>query len=168
MHTKGRALSVVMVLGLSACDASCGRQHHESVGEALGAHDCPPDVAVCIGGEAFLSVGATQGQGDPCRQLSLGACDRGCVDEGVPVSYVGKTHEAVRAQLCAPPRGTEASLPVAPPLGCTPGDVACKDGLVVICGKQAARCERGCATDDVLTDELALTLEQATQLLCAR
>lgn len=137
------------------------------MGQALAAHDCPPDVAVCVGGEAFLSVGQAQASSEPCRQLSLGACERGCVDEGVPVAYVGKSHEQIRAQLCEPPRGSAALAPVA--VGACPvGEVLCKDGVVQICGKRAARCEHGCATDDVISDELELTLEQAAGLLCAR
>ncbi len=168
MHARGRALSLTMVLGLFACDGSCERvRERKALGAALGAHDCPPDVAVCIGGETFVSVGAAQGQGEPCRQLSLGLCEIRCVAEGVPVSYVGASHEQVRAQLCA---HTRAPLPIeapAPTTACSPGDVVCTDGLVQLCGKQAARCEHGCASD-LLNDEPELTLQQATQLLCVR
>lgn len=167
MHAKGRAL-LPLVLGLFACDASCGRRDREALGRAVAAHDCPPDVAVCIGGEAFLSIGGTQGQGDPCRQLSLGACERGCVVEGVPVAYVGKTPDDVRAQLCEPPRGVVLASPGVAPTACPAGDVICEGGVVQICGRQAARCERGCATNDVVTGEPELTMDQATRLLCAR
>ena len=167
MHAKGRAL-LPLVLGLFACDASCGTRDREALGHAVAAHDCAPDVAVCIGGEAFLSVGGAQGQGDPCRQLSLGACDRGCVDEGVPVAYVGKPPAEIRAQLCDPSRGVVLATPVAAPSSCAVGTVTCLDGVVQRCGHEAARCERGCATDDVLTDELELTMEQAIRLFCAR
>ncbi len=165
-HAKGRAL-LPLVLGLFACDASCGERDREALGRAVTAHDCPPDVAACIGGEAFLSVGGVQGQGDPCRQLSLGACERGCVVEGVPVSYVAKTPDEIRAQVCEPPRGAVLATPV-PPEACPAGEITCTGGVVRICGKQAARCERGCATDDTIMGELELTLEQATRLLCVR
>lgn len=185
--TAMRSTSRIWTLAvmLAGCDASCDRVgERKALSQALGAHDCPPDVAVCIGGETFVSVGAVQGQGEPCRQLSLGLCETGCVAEGVPVSYVGSSHEQVRAQLCKPARApasnpapTPAPTPALAPVPssvaaagttCSPGDVVCADGAVQLCGKHAARCEHGCATDDLLNDEPELTLQQATQLLCVR
>lgn len=167
MHVVRRVWLPTVLAMTMGCTGSCGAEDRKAMGQALAAYDCAPDVGVCIGGEAYLSVGQVQATGEPCRQQSLGLCERGCVDEGIPIAYVGKEPSAVRAQLCAPERGTVLAAPTATG-SCPTGEILCKDGVVQICGKQAARCERGCATDDVIDDEPTLTLERATQLLCVR
>ena len=121
----------------------------------MNALDCPDGLARCTGGVVEASRLASIPQpckGAPescvCPWERLGACERGCVVDGLEVVI---DRGPALPQLCAPApdSGTLARIATgAPQPADCDEDVAyrCSGGAVVVCSEHrvAATCEHGC------------------------
>lgn len=206
-RVTGSALGVAFVLSLGGCERGCLRRAAERViapgggdlprigGDLPATAACPDGLARCAGGRV-LAIGRLppdakcSPEGCRCPWDDLGACERGCVLEGVEIEV---PRSRARAQLCVPTVGeggavTGGTFAFPVPSGSLPApahddggeptaDVhcdieryRCDTGVVFKCAGGAlsvARCAFGCATEGG-TLEAEASVEQATQLLCAR
>lgn len=159
-----------MLLVLGGCERGCLRLAHEGPDAAalmapLSGTDCPDGLARCRGGvleRSRLAVLPAGCASCACPWTAMGACERGCVEDGIVVE------EGAASQLCAPPPGAEDVLAASGtvPEGCD-GSFVCRGGLVVRCADRAlvASCARGCAAASL---DDAVTPLAAAFVLCAR
>jgi hypothetical protein len=198
-----RALCLTsLALGASACERGClsawvgapapgpggdGRrgspaEHDAGPAFDLLGTDCSDGLARCLGGRVEASVSAhlphpcvpREGRAAcECPWREVGACESGCVVEGLVVIAPAAS---ARAQLC-----TSANPVLRPPLPselsvapiCADASASCADGLVRWCpaagqpSRVVAACLHGCA-GGVALDPDDLIHAEASALLCRR
>ncbi|HZU84867.1 MAG TPA: hypothetical protein VE987_18175 [Polyangiaceae bacterium] len=181
-----------VVLATAACERGCGWGWLRERGlvsspvprtagrSPTGAVDCPDGLARCEDGVVSASRLAALPQ--PCRGPEaacacpweqVGACERGCVAEGLVVVV---DPGAAMAQLCAAPPDAAPSFRAVDdirPAWCEEEQLyRCAGGLVTDCGAHAvvASCVRRCIAEDAWIERGAARVgrEAAFAILCSR
>lgn len=204
---------VALVLSTTACERGCARRYADRLltpnggdvprigGDLPSTALCPDGLARCSGGRVHAAgrlppETRCSPEGCNCPWDDLGACERGCVIEGLELDVA---RERAVTQLCAPsPTQPTSSFALVLPPGALPApaptpakapgagdlpdeepiaDIACEiekyrcdGGIVFRCdgGRTSLfRCLRGCAEEGG-TVLVSVTPEQASALLCRR
>ncbi|MEO8878293.1 MAG: hypothetical protein ABI461_22050 [Polyangiaceae bacterium] len=180
----------LLVVFLSGCQRGClsswweSHTHSGNVPPQL-ANSTPDEKPGCISGFVRCTGGAVQvSRADPnahcspegclCPWDGIARCDRGCVEEGVPVEMPS---DAGAAQLCLPAldageivaREETVDVGDAGEISCEMEGYLCLNGRVSSCeSPKVAVCTHGCAPLDDVRLDTGEDLQAAALILCAR